>query len=378
DISVIGCVNTDEQGDAQFSFQTAANGSYLFMVAQRVTSQPGSFRMSLLVPEARERGPGAELPSGGATSTVDPLLDEDDAWAARMRRGRTYRINLVARAEGCLRLVLYRPHTRSFGDASPLRSRSCGGYFTFTPGPDGGGLYSLLVMAREGRGEVQYHLEVARAGPDDTSPGLPLRNLEQRAGGLSGGSIDVVDLYRFQVSTRSDVVIALAAGKRMQTDLALLRDSGRQVRCACLTRGGARMRLQLNRGRYFLVVRARESTGGRYRLRLIVRDITRTGISIDGSRRAFATPGRTVMLAASVSPPRSGGRVHFKIDRFDPFEGWVFSRFLSADVGADGVARVAWIPPSVGRWRASARFLGTITRSASRSGTAFVLVGEPL
>jgi hypothetical protein len=70
--------------------------------------------------------------------------------------------------------------------------------------------------------------------------------------------------------------------------------------------------------------------------------------------------------------------VRFKVDRFDPFQGWVFARFLTAQVGADGVARVAWIPPSVGRWRIDARFRGTIARSPSRSGTATLLVAEPL
>jgi hypothetical protein len=377
ELSFVTCASTDDKGNAQFSFTTADAGSYLFMVGQRVTSQPGSFRLSLLVPERAAKAPGDPLPPRGATTTVDPLLDQDDAWATTMRPGRTYRINLVTGRDRCIGLALYRPGTGSF-EAAPVRSRSCGGYMTFTPGPDGGGLYSLLVTARSGRDELQYHLQVAAAGPDDTSPGMPLRNLEERAGILSGRSVDVVDLYRFQVGARSDVVLTLAAGERMQTDLALLNDRGQGVRCECLTSGGARMRLQLKRGRYFLVIRSRESTGGRYRLRLLVREITKTGISIDGRRRAFATPGRAVVLAAKVSPARAGGRVSFKVDRFDPFEGWVFARFLSAEVGADGVARVSWVPPSVGRWRASARFLGTIASSPSRSGTAFVLVGEPL
>lgn len=374
----VTCRNTDAKGNADFSFGTEDESNYFFMVAQRSTSQPGGFRLTLLVPENREAYPGTPLPRRGVTTSVDPLLDADDAWSTEMRPAQTYRINLVTGRDRCVSLTLYGPRARSFASAEPLRSSSCGGYLTFTPGPSGGGVYSLRVFARGERGELRYRLQVARAGRDDTSPGLPLRNLEERVGMLSGRSVDVLDLYRFQVGARSDVVLTLAAGERMQTDFALLNDRGRSVRCACFTTGGARLRLQLRRGRYFLAVRSREHTGGRYRLRLLVREITKTGVSIDGRRRAFATPGRAVVVAAKVSPGRAGGRVRFKVDRFDPFQGWVFARFLSAEVGADGVARVSWTQPSVGRWQVNARYLGTITRSPSRSGTATLLVGEPL
>jgi hypothetical protein len=376
--SFVTCRNTDAKGNADFSFSTANEGNYLFMVAQRSTSQPGGFRLTLLVPENRESYPGTHLPARGVTTSVDPLLDADDAWSTEMRPAQTYRINLVTGGEKCVALALYGPRLRSFASGGPLRSSACGGYLTFTPGPSGGGRYSLRVFARGERGQISYRLQVAKAGRDDTSPGVPLPNLQQRRGMLSGRSVDVIDLYRFQVGARSDVVLTLATGERMQTDLALLNDRGRDVRCSCLASGGARMRLQLPRGRYFLAVRAREHTGGRYRLRLLVREITKTGITIDGRRRAFATPGRAVVIAARVSPPRAGGLVRFKVDRFDPLQGWVFARFLTARVGPDGIARVAWIPPSVGRWRIDARFRGTITRSPSRSGTAALLVGEPL
>jgi hypothetical protein len=376
--SFVTCRNTDDKGNANFSFGTAKEGNYLFMVAQRATSQPGGFRLTLLAPESAEHYPGTPLPRRGVTTSVDPLLDADDAWSTEMRPAQTYRINLVTGREKCVSLALYGPRSRSFASAAPLRSSSCGGYLTFTPGPGGGGRYTLRLLARGERGEVHYHLQVARAGRDDTSPGVPLQNLEQRVGMLSGRSVDVLDLYRFQVGARSDVVLTLATGGGMQTDLALLNDRGRNVRCSCLVSGGARMRLQLPRGRYFLAVRARENSGGRYRLRLLVREITKTQITIDGSRRAFATPGRAVLVAAKVSPPRAGGLVRFRVDRFDPLQGWVFARYLTAAVASDGLARVSWTPPSVGRWRLDARFRGTITRSPSRSGTAFLLVGEPL
>ena len=374
----VTCRNTDAKGNADFSFGTAKEGNYLFMVAQRSTSQPGGFRLTLLAPESPEHYPGTPLPRRGVATSVDPLLDADDAWSTEMRPAQSYRINLVTGREKCVSLALYGPRSHSFASGSPLRSSTCGGYMTFTPGPAGGGRYTLRLLARGERGEVGYHLQVARAGRDDTSPGVPLQNLEQRVGMLSGRAVDVLDLYRFQVGARSDVVLTLATGGGMQTDLALLNDRGGNVRCSCLVSGGARMRLQLPRGRYFLAVRARENTGGRYRLRLLVREITKTQITIDGRRRAFATPGRAVVVAAKVSPPRAGGLVRFRVDRFDPLQGWVFARYLTAGVAADGLARVSWTPPSVGRWRLDARFRGTITRSPSRSGTASLLVGEPL
>jgi hypothetical protein len=376
--SFVTCRNTDAKGNADLSFGTANEGNYLFMVAQRAASQPGGFRLALAVPENREAYPGTHLPARGVTTSVDPLLDTEDAWSTEMRPAHTYRINVVTGAEKCVAVELYGPRLRSFASGSPLRSAGCGGYLTFTPGPGGGGRYSLRVLARGERRDVSYRLQVAEAGADDTSPGVLLHNLEQRVGMLSGRRVDVVDLYRFQVGARSDVVLTLATGQQMQTDLALLNDRGRNVRCECFASGGARMRLQLPRGRYFLAVRSREHTGGRYRLRLLVREITKTGISIDGQRRAFATPGRSVVVAAKVSPPRAGGLVRFKVDRFDPLQGWVFARFLTAQVGADGVARVLWVPPSVGRWRVDARFRGTISRSPSRSGVATLLVAEPL
>jgi len=87
--SVVTCSNTDENGNAQISLGTAEGGNYLFTVGQRATSQPGSFRLSFLVPDRPERAPGTALPRSGVTSSVDALLDQDDAWTTAMRRGQT-------------------------------------------------------------------------------------------------------------------------------------------------------------------------------------------------------------------------------------------------------------------------------------------------
>ena len=68
--SFVTCRNTDAKGNADFSFATADEGNYLFMVANRSTSQPGGFRLSLLAPENRESYPGTRLPARGVTTTV--------------------------------------------------------------------------------------------------------------------------------------------------------------------------------------------------------------------------------------------------------------------------------------------------------------------
>jgi hypothetical protein len=59
--SFVTCRNTDAKGNADLSFGTADEGNCLFMVAQRSSSQPGGFRLSLLAPENREAYPGRQL-----------------------------------------------------------------------------------------------------------------------------------------------------------------------------------------------------------------------------------------------------------------------------------------------------------------------------
>ena len=53
-------------------------------------------------------------------------------------------------------------------------------------------------------------------------------------------------------------------------------------------------------------------------------------------------------------------------------DGWVFSRIVSLQTGADGVARFSWRPPAPGRWRLQAFFRGTQT--ASPSSSAYLIV----
>ncbi len=115
----------------------------------------------------------------------------------------TYRINLALAGEGCASLELYGPRLAT--STTPSRTASaCSGYGLFTPAAGEGGRYSLLVTAPRGvRGVQRYHLQVGRALADDTAPGQFLRNFETVRGRVDGQRLDVVDLYRFDVTKRS-------------------------------------------------------------------------------------------------------------------------------------------------------------------------------
>jgi hypothetical protein len=366
----LGCVPTDEKGIGGVAFQSARGGRYLIVVGERERSSSSTFRLELFAPPLA-RAPGARLPAGGKASSVDPLTRPEAAWFVFLGAGRTYRINLAADRHRCLSLSLFGPGTWSFQIAREIRGSTCGGYFVFTPGPDNGGRYSLLVRAQGNRGETQrYRLQVARAGRDDTAPGLLIRNGQTRRGSLSGRSIDVLDLYRFDVDHRTDVTARLGLPPKAQFELLLLSSDGELLRCARKPVRVSELRARLDEGEYFIAVRARGQSFGHYRIALLLREITATVALIDEVTDATAELGRAVRLSARVTPDAAiGGGLQFRIDRFDPIEGWQFSRLLNARVGSGGLATVAWSPPAVGRWRVRAIFAGT--RAASPSASVY-------
>ena len=143
------CAETNRKGRAVVAWYGYPEGSYLIGVARRTGSAAGSFRLELVAAERSPRPPGDDLPSEGVRSTIEPILDTSDAWSMTMERGTSYRINLTTPAD-CLSLAIYPPETFSFTLGEPVRSESCAGYLVFTPGIDGGGVYSLVVRAEGG------------------------------------------------------------------------------------------------------------------------------------------------------------------------------------------------------------------------------------
>lgn len=363
----LGCVPTDDTGVGGISFEAERRGSYFIVVGERGDSASSTFRLELFAPPLAEP-PGARLPLGGASSSVDPLTRPEAAWSIALAPGRTYRVNLAPDRGRCLSLALFGPGVSSFARGRSVRTRRCGGYLVVTPGPEEGGRYSLLVSAYGNRGGTQrYRLRVARAGKDDTAPGRPIRNGQTRHGSLSGRSIDVLDLYRFEVTHLTEVTARLHVPRTTTFDLLLLSGEGRELDCIC-GRQPRELRTRLDEGEYFLAVRARNQSAGEYGVSLLIREITSTLALVDGFEEATSELGRAVALTAQVTPSAAvGGHVRFRIDRFDPIEGWQFSRMLAARVGSGGSASVSWRPPTVGRWRVRAFYLGTRAAAPSAS-----------
>jgi hypothetical protein len=256
-----------------------------------------------------------------------------------------------------------------------VHSLSCDGYTTFTPGPDGGGryVYEVTAPASKGRftshgGTISYRIVTAVAATDDITVGLELPNLTTAHGSLAPNAADVVDIYHFDVPQPSDVRIRLGTQHDRGTTIALLTDTGGRI-----SSSDQQISLRLRTGRYVVAVRgavgAPDST---YALALVVRQLTRTTLSLASSELG---QGATATFTIATTPRPDEGWIELQIDRFDPLGGWQFNRMIR--VRAPG-GSVSWTPPSLGRWRARATYLGTLRFSPSRSDYVHLLVANPI
>lgn len=374
-LTPVTCGLTDEEGDALLAFEVADRGDYLVRVAPLANSVAADFTLGLVRPDAPDRAPGAALPAGGVNRTLDAIINPDDTYAVSLRAGRTYRLNAVSSTEEAdVPVSLYPPGTRSFSGVRPVRTLRGTSYLLFTPGPGEGGRYTLRARADRGvKGSQAYHLQVAPAQSDDTAPGRFLGNDRTVTGLLEGNKVDVVDLYRFSVSRRSDLTLALSGSG---FELSLVTDRGRSVSIGSPDEESGESSTRLSPGRYFIAVRATGGSFGRYRLRRLTRTITRTSVRIDGRASRAVRPGATVRLGTRVRPGVAGP-VTLVVQRFDPLAGWQFAQRYRVQARR-GAASVLFRPPAVGRWRVRATFEGTRRTSPSESGFARLLVASPL
>jgi len=354
----IGCIQTDRKGDALLAWDVEKGAVYLMAVGQRKGSSPGDFSLGVLAAQPREVAPGQRLRRGGVRSRVDWLTDVTDVWWTRFAPGTTYRIAFSS--SGCAALTVR-------GKVGTLRSFDCSGYTTFTPGPHGGGRYIFEVTAPGRAGSVSYKLKVLRAGVDDVGVGLGLANLTTARGTLGPTAGDVVDLYHFDVPRLSAVRLHLESAQ-LECSITLLTYDGGRMGSSSREIGRT-----LGRGHYVVAVRASfGASSGRYRLSLVVREVTKTTLAASSAQ---IPPRSSVVFTIAVTPQPDGGRTAIQIDRFDSLAGWQFNRIIPLGRSS---GPMSWKPPTLGRWRARATFLGTVRFSPSRSGYATVLVAQPL
>jgi hypothetical protein len=370
-VTPLACENTNRRGRATIEIDAARGTAYYIRVGARANSADDSFRLRVLTPDSPASFPGPKLAGKGVRGSVDRLANPDDAWAVRVRRGQTYRLNFVSSGGRCGRAQLFADAGSFRSDA--VRSLRCDAYTVFAAPSNG--TYSVLVSApRASRDRISYRLRVGPAQADDTAPGLRLANDVRVRGHLQGDELDAVDLYRFSVAAPSMLRLRLGTGRNF--DLRLLSQGGHRLGGDTGFSGSKEIERRLAPGRYFVVVRARGGAAGRYTLRRLTRTITHSRMLVDGGRRTTVGPGAGVTLDLAVRPAVAG-RAALVIERFDPLGGWLFHSSPRVGVGA-GHGRLHFVPPSVGHWRISGEFLGTRRAAPSQGGTVHVTVEEPL
>lgn len=355
-LSFVDCEDSDGKGAATLDDTDLQPGAdYVIRVGRQSGSVADTFSMKVLVPQPAPTPPGKRLPDKGAKGSVSRLLNSGDAYWARLREGVTMRVDL--RVSRCTELQIFGPGTEDFDESAVLRRR-CGGYTLFTP--EQSGRHFFVVWASKGRDQQKYRLRVERALRDDTAPGVFIGNNVKVKGHVNGG-IDSRDLYRFDVSRRSQLLLETTGS----TDLLLMRDDGRRMgRSEYFDRVVAP-------GRYFVAVEG----SGKYVLHRVSRTITHSRATFNGQRGVTVQPGSSVRLGLRVSPSVSG-RGLLTLQRLDPVDGWQFVRRYSVRV-SNGSSQVGFTP-DLGRYRLFGEFKGSSTAAASETGIARLKVQGPL
>ncbi len=168
--------------------------------------------------------------------------------------------------------------------------------------------------------------------------------------------MDRVDLYRFTVTKRSLLKLALS-GNDEDLVLRLRNDRGHLVESS----DGGDISRRVRPGRYFVSVSADAGVDTHYVLLRSSRTITSARVSISRG-------GGTVRVTPAVA-----GTARVTVERLDPEFGWQYVRTIDVHL-AGGHASFGLGPTAIGRWRARAEYLGTRDAAPSTSGFAQVLV----
>jgi hypothetical protein len=357
-LNFVDCSGTDDKGKATLDDDGLTPGAeYAIRVGNQTGSVPDTFAMQVLVPTAPPEPPGRHLPAQGVKNHVDRVLNPGDAYWTKLRAGRTMRLSL--RSDQCTSLEVFGPGTKNFESATPLKVLRCGGYSLFTPTQTG--RHFLVVRAARGRDVQHYRLQVAPARLDDTTPGVLIHN-HATINGIVNGGIDTRDLFRFDVTRHSELTLRLAGSPTMT----LVRDDGARIG------GGNLITRRLQAGRYFVAV----SGDGKYALKLALKTITQATLLVNGHHVSTIGPKAAATLLLRVKPAVAGPSL-ITVERLDPIQGWQFLRNFAPTV-RNGSAKVRFHPPTVGRYRMHATYLGTRNTAPSSTGVARLLVQGPL
>ncbi|HWX43870.1 MAG TPA: hypothetical protein VNY52_00940 [Solirubrobacteraceae bacterium] len=368
----VGCASTEAEGKASLSFKAKKNTLYEIRVAALANSQLAGFTLNVFLPTPGVGPPGLPLPAAGVSGQVDRIQNINAAYSFTLHAGVSYVINLanLTKQGGCVNGALFPPGTSSFEGASARFRVDCGGYRLFTPGAGEGGRYSFEVTPRSSHKGVQrFHLQIARANSTDSAPGVALGNYGRVSGRLEGTGVQVLRLYRVDVSSNSNLTLRLTAPQGTNFNLSLRNQDGGVVGCQCGGSGSQKLQLRLRPGRYYAAVSVRGTAAGNFTLTRESRTITKTKVAFGA---AHVRAGQTVPIDVRVAPAASGP-VTVEVWRFDPVFGWQFYREIQTNVN-EGSASIPFTAPAVGRWRANAAYAGSRTAAPSAVGFTYLLV----
>ncbi len=359
-LDTVGTGRTDDRGNASLAFRSKAGSTY-YVVVSRPTAKSGPFSLTVQQPDKPHRPPGTVLRQDSGTGQLDPLINPQDAWAVPMEKGRTYRLTLVTRPKQCVSMAVYSIRARRFSTGVVAAKFDCAGTEFFAPGPDGGGTYPVLLSA--GGEATSYQLFVNPVEPDDSGPGVAIESGTSVKGRVTPA--DPLDLYRFDVPGTSNVEIGVASKRYVDVEL---KDGDGDTIASPETNSIVERRLDT--GTYYLAVERGAFASG-YTLRVFVRYVTTTSLTVSGTSSVTIGPEDSVSINTATSPDPGLGVTEVQADFFDvATEKWVFRQLWEVDPGSS----ISFTPGAVGKWRVRATFQANDVASTSRTGYATIIV----
>jgi hypothetical protein len=365
----VGCAET-RRGTLSLAV-ALEKGTYLVRVAEREGSGSGAFRLRFSGVLSEPTGTGRDLGRDGrAQGTLNALTQPFARVSRRLRAGRDYKVRVFAgdpaTCDVRIRLI--------DADGDTVRNLGCRDYTVITPTPETAGRWTLALEAAGGSAEdARFQVAIVEATGDDLAPGRFIGGFGVARGSVSGRGADAQDVIRFDVTQRAEITLQLAT--RGSVSMGLRTEAGRAVTSTSASGGEpGQIRTRLRPGRFYLVVSAARSAGGRYTVRRLTRVITATKLAFD---RAEKGPGGASTLTVQVSSGASG-RATVTFERFDPSLGWRFYQRRTVTVRG-GRGSVSIPTATIGRYRARGAFLGTRRASPSQARrAAYVRVRSPL